>query len=205
MAWLEALTDLGDIAVLLPLAAVMLLGLLLMRSPGGAAWWAIAVAFCAGLTAILKISFYGCPLTPDLHSPSGHTSFSTLVYGAMALVTATESPGLRRVITISGSAGFILAIALSRLLLFAHSAPEVGLGLVIGISSLTVFGQGYLRCRAARVWLSPLFVFGGVVLLVLHGRELDAEHFLHAIAEFLRIRCAWHLSVSGFAINYQSC
>jgi hypothetical protein len=79
MAWLKALTELGDIAVLVPLAAVMLLWLLLMGSPRGAAWWAIAVALCASLTAILKVSFYGCPPIPDLHSPSGHTSFSTLV------------------------------------------------------------------------------------------------------------------------------
>ena len=190
MEWLKALTKFGDIAVLVPLAAVMLLWLLLMNSRGGAACWTIAVALCAGLTAILKIYFYGCPPTPDLHSPSGHTSFSTLVYGSVALVTATESAGLRRIITISAGAGFILAIGVSRLLLYVHSAPEVGLGLVIGISSLMIFGQGYLRCRAARVWLSPLFVSGGAVLLALHGRELDAEHFLHAMAEFLRIRCA---------------
>jgi membrane-associated phospholipid phosphatase len=188
MSWLKALTELGDTAVLAPLAAVMLLWLLLMRSPGGAVWWAIAVVSCAGLTAILKISFFGCPPTAHLHSPSGHTSFSTLVYGAMALVPATESAGFRRILTISGSAGFILAIAASRLLL-AHSAPEVLLGLMIGIASLTIFGQGYLRCRAARVWLSPLLVAGGAVVLAVHGRELDAERLFQAIARYLRIHC----------------
>ena len=185
--WLNALTEFGDVAVLMPLAAAMLVWLLLMRSPRGAIWWAIAVALCSGLTAILKVSFYGCPPTPDLRSPSGHTSFSTLVYGAMTLVSATESAGLRRILTVSGSAGFILAIVASRLT--PHSGPEVGLGLVIGISSLTLFGQGYLRCRAPRVSLSPLLFVGGVVLLALHGRELDAEHFLHAIAGYLRIHC----------------
>jgi hypothetical protein len=171
----------------MPLAAVMLVWLLLMRSLRGAVWWAIAVALCAGLTAILKVSFYGCSPTPDLHSPSGHASFSTLVYGAMTLVSATESAGLRRILTVSGSAGFVLAIVASRLL--PHSGPEVGLGLVIGLSSLTLFGQGYLRCRAPRVSLSPLLVAGGAVVLALHGRELDAEQFLHAIAGYFRIHC----------------
>jgi len=80
-AWLVALTGFGDTAVLMPLAAVMLLWLLVMRSPRGAVWWAITVAFCVGMTALLKVSFYGCPPTPDLHSPSGHTSLSTLVLG----------------------------------------------------------------------------------------------------------------------------
>ena len=112
-AKLVALTGFGDTAVLMPLAAVMLLWLLVMRSPRGAVWWAITVAFCVGMTALLKVSFYGCPPTPDLHSPSGHTSLSTLVYGAMALVTANETGGLRRIMAISGGIGFILAIAAS--------------------------------------------------------------------------------------------
>lgn len=155
--------------MLTPLAGVMLVWLLLVRSPGCAAWWVIASASCAGLTAVLKISFRGCPPTPDL----------------------AESAGLRRVMTMIGSAGFIVSSSpLRHLVCCSLSAPEVGLGLVIGISSLTLFCQGYLRCRAARMRLSPLFVSAGAVLLVLHGRELDAEHFLPAIAEWLRIRCA---------------
>lgn len=63
---LVALTGFGDAAVLMPLAAVMLLWLLVMRSQRGAVWWAITVAFCVGMTALLKVSFYECPPTPDL-------------------------------------------------------------------------------------------------------------------------------------------
>ena len=64
MAWLNALTEFGDLAVLMPLATVMLLWLLFMRSPRGAAWWAIAVVFCTGLTAILKSPSTGVPRRP---------------------------------------------------------------------------------------------------------------------------------------------
>jgi hypothetical protein len=189
MAWIKALTEFGDIAVLVPLAAVILLWLL-MCSPCGAAWWAGAVFLCVGLTAILKVSFYGCPQIPYLHGPSGHTSFSTLVYGAMALVTATESAGSQRIIAISGGAALIVTIAVSHLLIYAHSAPAVGLGLVIGIFSLGVFGDGYLRHRMTRVWLFPAFVAGGAVVLALHGRELNAEQFLHSLAvAYLRSHC----------------
>ena len=92
-------------------------------------------------------------------------------------------------ITIGVGAGFILSIAASRLLLHAHSAPEVGLGLAIGLAALALFGSVYSRCRA-KVWLSPLFVAGGALLLILHGRELDAEQLFHEIAGYLRIRCA---------------
>jgi membrane-associated phospholipid phosphatase len=188
MAWLKALTEFGDLAVLMPLATVMLLWLLFMHSPRSAVWWAIAVVFCAGLSAVLKVSFYGCPPAHDLHSPSGHTSFSTLVYGAMTLVTATQSRGLPRVIAVGVGAGFILAIAASRLLLHAHSAPEVGSGLAIGIAALALFGRIYSQCRA-KVSLSPLFVVGGALLLFLYGRELDAERLFGKIAGYLQIHC----------------
>jgi hypothetical protein len=76
-AWLFALTGFGDTAVLLPLAIVMLLWLLSMGCSRGAAWWASAVALCLGITAALKVSSYECPLMPDLHSPSGHTSLAS--------------------------------------------------------------------------------------------------------------------------------
>jgi membrane-associated phospholipid phosphatase len=188
MAWLKIFTKFGDLSVLLPLAAVMLLWLLLVRSARGAAWWAIAVVVCTGLTAVLKISFYGCPPTSDLHSPSGHTSFSTLVYGAMTLATATQTRGLLRMIAIGGGTSFILAIAASRLLL-AHTAAEVGLGIGIGIATLVLFGQGFLRCRQAQIWLYPLFLAGGALLLISYGQELDAERLFHEMALFFRINC----------------
>jgi hypothetical protein len=198
MVWLKALTKFGDLTLLAPLATVMLLWLLLARSPRCAAWWAIAVVFCTGLTAVLKVSFYGCPPTSHLHSPSGHTSFSTLIYGAMTLATATQSRGLPRMIAIGVGTSFILAIAASRLLL-AHSTAEVGLGLAIGIAALILFGHSYWRCCNAQIGLSSFFRAGGslllvfvaegALLLVLHGRELDAELLFHEIAGYFGINC----------------
>jgi PAP2 superfamily len=185
-AWLKALTEFGDFATLMPLAMVMLLWLLLMGSPRRAAWWAIAVVFCAGLTAVLKVFFYACPPTSHLHSPSGHTSFSTLIYGAMTLATATQSRGLPRMMAIGIGASLILGIAASRLLLVLHTAPEVGLGLVIGIADLLLFAQSYWRSSKTKVWLT---VAGGALLAILHGRELDAERLFHEIAGYFRISC----------------
>jgi membrane-associated phospholipid phosphatase len=187
--WLIALTGLGDTAVLLPLAAVMLLWLLVNRSPRGAVWWAITVALCVGMTALLKFSFYGCPPEPDLHSPSGHTSLSTLVYGALTLATASETGAVRRVMAISVGTGFILAIATSRLLLHIHSASEVGAGLMIGTAALALFGSRYPRYRGKEMRLFPLFIAGGVLVSILHGRELRAEELLREIAGYFQIHC----------------
>jgi membrane-associated phospholipid phosphatase len=172
-AWLIALTDFGDLAVLIPVSA--------------APQWVFALSLCIGLTALLKIAFHACPPADNMHSPSGHTSLSTLVYGALTLVSATAWPGLHRVLVIAGGAGLILAIGVSRLLLDAHSVAEVGLGLVIGAVSLAMFSRQYLQAPTTKMW--PLLVVAGVLALVLHGRELHAEQFLHRITGYLPVHC----------------
>jgi membrane-associated phospholipid phosphatase len=175
----------------------MLIWLLLYFSRA-AERWTLVFGLCIGLTALLKIVFYGCPPAGDMHSPSGHTGLSTLVYGALTLVTATAWSGSSyRVLVIAGGGGLILAIGVSRLLLEAHSVSEVGLGLVIGSVSLALFSHKYLRVQNEKVWylkgqnekVWPLLVAAGILLSILHGRELDAERFLHRIAGFFLIHC----------------
>ncbi|HEX8813676.1 MAG TPA: phosphatase PAP2 family protein [Terracidiphilus sp.] len=181
------MTDFGDAAVLIPLAAVMLLWLLLgnLRS---AAWWAVSVGCFVGLTALLKIFFYGCPPASDIRSPSGHTGFSVLVYGAIALVTTIQARGVRRALAVGIGTGLILMIAASRLLLEIHSLPEVSLGLVIGMVSLVLFGRIYLQSPQTQVW--QLLVAAGMLVSILHGQELHAEEFLHRITGYLRVHCS---------------
>ena len=184
--WLLALTDFGDAAVLIPLAAAMLVWLW-FGDTRSSVWWAVSVGFCVGLTATLKIFFYGCPPASDMHSPSGHTAFSILVYGGLAVAAALQSRGLGRRLAIGVGAGLILTIAVSRLLLDVHSRAEVGLGFVIGTASLILFGRKLPRYRQAKVW--SLLVTVGVLMTVLHGQELRAEEFLHRITGYLRINC----------------
>jgi hypothetical protein len=54
---------------------------------------------------------------------------------------------------------------------------------------LTLFCQGYLRCRVEKMWLLPLLVASATILLVLHGRELHAEEYLRGISGSLLIHC----------------
>jgi membrane-associated phospholipid phosphatase len=186
---LVAVTGFGDAAVLLPLAATILLWLVLGRAHRAAACWAVSVAFCGGLTAALKILFWGCPPLVGVHSPSGHTSLSTLVYGAIALMLAIESGGWGPRIAGAGGVAVILAIALSRLLLDAHSVLEIILGLIIGCASLALFAEGYRRYRPNRIRMAPLLLGAAVLMAALHGRQLRAEELLHRIADYLGIAC----------------
>lgn len=184
--WLVGLTDFGDLAVLLPLAAAMLAWLLIYY-PRASPRWVIALGFCLSLTALSKIAFYACPPAGDMHSPSGHTSLSTLVYGALTLVAATAWPGRRRVLVIGAGTGVILVIGLSRLLLDAHSVAELSLGLAIGIVSLIGFSQKYLQVPNMKVW--PLLTAAVVLASILHGHELHAEQFLHRLTRYVPIHC----------------
>jgi membrane-associated phospholipid phosphatase len=188
-AVLLALTGFGDSALLLPLAAMILAWLALGGAPRTAAWWAAAVALCIGVTASLKIFFWGCPPIGDLRSPSGHTSLSTLVYGAMALFVAGEIGGWRGRVAAVGGAGLVLAIALSRLWLDAHSVPEILLGGIIGTASLAAFGCAYRRRPPPGARLAPLLVTAVVLATLLHGSELHAEGLLHRITRYLGIAC----------------
>jgi membrane-associated phospholipid phosphatase len=185
---LSAITDFGDLALAVPLTAIMLLWLIAARSEIGAAWWIAAVALCAGGTALLKIYFFACPPTPELHSPSGHTSLSTLIYGALAVVIALAAQGWwRRLFILGAGASLILAIAASRVALSAHSTIEVALGLGIGAAALSAFAWGYLRDPPARPRLPALLLAVVVTMAVLHGSNLRAEEILHALGTYIGV------------------
>lgn len=181
------LTDFGDLAVLLPLAGVMLLWLLVQRQRKGLLAWAVAVGLCTGVTAVLKIYFSVCALSPALQSPSGHTSFSMLVYGGIALVIAAERTGWQRFVVLGGSIGLIGGIAGSRIILGAHSPLEVVLGIVIGSIAVAVFAWGYLSHKPTGRSIRPLMLALVLVIVLLHGHELHAEEMLHAIGRYLHV------------------
>jgi membrane-associated phospholipid phosphatase len=186
-ALLYLITNFGDLAVLLPVAGIIPLWLLAMRLPHVAFRWAVALALCAGGIAVLKIFFYACPPFAELRSPSGHTGLSTLVYGAIVLILATEGAGGRRIVTIVAGAMFILAIALSRVLLHAHTPLEAVFGLAIGLTALAAFAQAYLARRTVAVSLRPLVIAVALLLVALHGEQLHAEELLHAIGVYLQV------------------
>src|ERR1700758_3823095 len=125
---IKTITDLGDLALLLPLIAVVTVWLISIRRPRVVLWWFIAVALCMGSTAVLKIYFFVCPPLIDLHSPSGHTSLSTLVYGALTLAVATVVGGWKRIAVMAAGTAFVVAIGISRVAIQAHSTVEVLLG-----------------------------------------------------------------------------
>lgn len=182
----RALTDFGDLALLVPLSALILVWLSLKQPRITALWWLIALALCVAATAAAKIYLYLCPTVPALHSPSGHTGLSTLVYGALTVIVAVESPRRWRAPIVSAGAILVIAIGLSRIALDAHTKLEVVAGLGIGALSLALFAQHYLRRRKSGVAIGWLLALAAVLAIVFHGQEVSAEAFLHSLGIELR-------------------
>jgi membrane-associated phospholipid phosphatase len=197
------ITHLGDLTVWLPLIVGILIWLVRDRKVSDVGWWLIAVAICVGLTTLGKAYFLGCPWS-DIRHPSGHTSLSTLVYGGISLIIATRLPmGWKRLSVILGGTILIIAIGVSRIIGHAHNLTEVWIGLAIGVLSLTVFAQGYLRIggwsplrrvpslaqsetglRRSTKKLRLVVVSAIVLVLVMGGRKLHAEdHADHVLVK----------------------
>jgi len=198
-AWV-ALTNFGDLAVLLPITVVVFIWLYYLPSRRDAAWWIFGAVLCMGGTALLKVLFVMCPPVAELHSPSGHTSLSTFVYGALFMLMAATAAGRWRYAAIGAGSLVVLLIGLSRIALQDHTWLETGIGLAIGSGALGVFASRYLASQRQQVRLRPLFLSVAVLLVLLHGRQLHAEDLLRAIGVYLQESsgvCTTDASASG--------
>lgn len=184
---MNALTDFGDAAVLLPVAIVLWIWLLALPRKGGTAgaWWGLSLALCVGITALLKVYLYPCPQGSELRNPSGHVSLSVLVYGAIATVLSRQVDGWQRVAVVCGTAVGVMAISASRVLIEAHTWPEVLAGFAIGGVSLAVFACNYPRHASTTASVRRLSVAVLLVLALLHGHTLHAEDILHRLNAYL--------------------
>jgi membrane-associated phospholipid phosphatase len=190
---MQALTDFGDSAVLLPLSALMLAWLIITRHNRAAIGWAVALAFLLISMTVLKVAFVACPPTAGLESPSGHTAFSILVYGGLAVVLlGGRRPDSFRIMGTILAGILVAGIASSRAYLGAHSWSEIAIGVVVGTIALGIFvnvrGQGHPPVQGIR--LAALVVGTVLILVLLHGARLHIEVLLRLLGLELGFRLA---------------
>jgi membrane-associated phospholipid phosphatase len=188
MTLLSFISDAGDSAVLLPLALLLIAALWRYQSRAAASTLVVALAACGALMILLKLTLIACgeEWNAGVVSPSGHASLSTTVYGALGIIAARQSPRWQQPAIVFGSWLFVGAIALSRVILGAHSYAEVGLGLLVGFAALCLFAIPYLRLRKAPLNLALLLGLSVATVLALHGAHLPVERLLHRFAFFGR-------------------
>jgi hypothetical protein len=80
----------------------------------------------------------------------------------------------------------IVAIAVSRVLLHAHTAPEVVAGLLIGGGSLGLVAAGCFGLPAIGHRWKGIAAAVALLAVMTHGRHLNAEELLARIAQHFR-------------------
>jgi membrane-associated phospholipid phosphatase len=165
------LTDFADQAVILPLVVAVAVALAVQGWYRGALVWLLVVAGTFGATLVGKMVFLSC--TPvfgpfDVQSPSGHVAAATVVAGGLAAMLTR-----RRASILPAAVLAAIMIGISRLVLGAHTLPEVILGALIGLTGAAAL----LRFAGPppRLRIAPLIAVVVVVAVVFHGLHLPAE------------------------------
>jgi membrane-associated phospholipid phosphatase len=165
------LTDFADQAVILPMVLAVAAALLWQGWRRGAMIWMAVVG--ATFTAILfaKLMFLGC--TPvfsplDLYSPSGHVAAATVTAGGLAVMLTGR---LRTIMPAALLAAVVIGI--TRLVLGAHTIPEVIVGGIIGMMGATALL--HLTGTPPRLKIKPLIAVVLIVATMFHGLRLPAE------------------------------
>jgi membrane-associated phospholipid phosphatase len=184
------ITNLGDLAVLLPASVALIAILFRWGTRADALTFAFALAICLGATALAKIGFAACGAQSSLigiESPSGHIGASAYFYGSVAIIAATERGAAPRLAIYGAAALLIALIGVSRVVVHAHNGQEAVAGLAIGVACLGLFYLLRERPRMlamparARVLVAPVIVVLLIDVALLAGRWTP-ERFIDAVA-----------------------
>lgn len=186
---LHMITNLGDSGFLTVVAFLAAAYLYFIGNQRAAGALCFALISCLLLMTLLKIGFIAChQLIPSWHirSPSGHAAMAAAIWGTLAAIIASHFEGWKRVLAPVLAALLVLFIALSRLLLHAHTLNEVLLGLFLG--SLIAFLGHLMLKNAPKIafkarFLALIIAFS---MLLIYGARTPAEGLITRFAHYLR-------------------
>lgn len=171
-------TELGDAAVTVTVAAAVALWLGVRGNWRAAGYWLGAIAM-AGLfaEAIRFVIHLPRPLQAIASGdgfglPSGHTAVTVTVYGFLALLIGRELEARGRIALAMAAALLVSLIVLSRLYLGANALSDVVAGLALGLVWVAGLGITYLSHRPRALGAGSLLAVAAAALLaaaVLHA------------------------------------
>lgn len=178
----------GAQSVILPFVAVVAITLWLGDARREALIWMLATCSVLFTMLVLKLFFLPCGhLIPDWHlrSPSGHAASGFAAYASFAVLEARLRQVRWQKVAIL-TLGFLVAagIAISRVLIGAHTIQEVLLGAAVGLATPAVIFWK-IRTPTRYAVASPLLLALAlplILLVVLNGRTLPIEDNILAIA-----------------------
>jgi len=179
----QFVTDFGDQAVLLPLAAGVALVFALAGWRRGAVAWVAAVVGTLAAMVVFKLGFLACgDLLPSsqIHSPSGHTAAAAAIYGGLLAVLARLSNGHNRW-TLACALLVTLVIGGSRLALGVHTGLEVAVGGAVGVCG-AMAADRLAGAPPPGLRIRRLAAVTVLVLVLLHGVHMPAEAAIRSAA-----------------------
>ncbi len=167
-------TDFADQAVILPMILAVAITLALQGWVRGALAWLAAIAATLLAVLLLKLAFLSCqPVFGPWHvgSPSGHAAAATVVAGGLASLLTRH-----RIWIFAAAVVAAVGIGWSRLLLHAHTVPEVLIGAAIGLAGAALL-TWLTRATTAPPVLRPipLICVVAAVTMLFHGLHAPAE------------------------------
>ena len=192
---MDLLSGLGDVAVVAPASAALVVGLLWLGARRDAAAFAAAMLVCVVLALLAKLAFAACGFAPrfDIESPSGHAALGAAFYGSLAaLLAGGRRLGVRLALYIAAACASA-AVAYGRVELRVHSVAEVICGLLIGAAAAALFVA--LRGPPRRLSVTPQMLVRASPIAVLLALDLAlfADRWT---AEPLIDRFAWAIGVA---------
>lgn len=184
---MRALSALGDTALLAPAALAIVLYLAALRRWIEVRAFVASLAFGLGATLLSKLLFKACGGAIeilDLNSPSGHASFATLFYGALAVMIGAGRPARHAALAGLPAIALVAAIGASRAAQRAHSWEEVFLGWLIGLAGLAVFVALHRRTERGPLSPVPLAIGLALAVFVVDGRHFSPEHYIGRMARY---------------------
>jgi membrane protein DedA with SNARE-associated domain/membrane-associated phospholipid phosphatase len=182
-------TELGDATVVGALILAVLAWLAWHRAWRDAAYWITAVVSGEAMVAIIKfvlkmprpIALYN---GADAYSfPSGHSTFSVVVYGFLAVLVSPVFGKRWRWLPYASAGILVSGIAFSRLYLGAHWLADVAAGLALGMVWVALLAITRER-RATHLAIRYRFVIMILVVFsvvgswhIFHRFDQDAERY----------------------------
>lgn len=129
---------------------------------------------------ILKLGFLACS-QGSLRTPSGHVAAATMVAGGLAMLLLRWR---HRALLLALLAAIV--VGTSRIVLGAHSLPEVTVGAMVGL-----LGAGTLLWTAGPVpdglKIGRIAIVAIIIISMTHGLRLPAEAHIRSLAQQAKI------------------
>ena len=183
-----AVTRLGDVMVMAPVAAIILAGFLMARSWRLAAWWCFLFGGTMAIVIATKIAFvgWGVGIRPLYFTGiSGHAVRALAVLPVLACLVSQKSSFMVRTMALLLAVVLALVISISRMVLHMHSASETAsgclLGTIVSISFIFMLGDAWQFDLKRPLLLLSL----SALLLAPFLKPAPTEHLIAHLARYL--------------------